>query len=193
MPDLEIAARAIASAWKERSYPKIIRLEGFCGVGKTTIAHELKALIGALHLEADEHVDQFDEPIPPYSRCVRQAEFDALVEIAMYSNCPLVLDSVCLEEIAPSQRWGRGLVAYIKELSFADPRIPTWHGGFHLEGEEPTLEPDKSVHRYHRRYRPHETADLIFEVPEFEEVLPDEPFSSERCFDPAGATRCVVR
>jgi hypothetical protein len=186
VPDLDIAVSALVAAWKEGGRPTPIRLEGFCGTGKTTIAHGLTTEISAAHVEGDYHVDKFDEP-PPYPQCIRQPEFDEVIEALRVLNRPLVLDAVCLEEIAPSAKWGRGLVVYIKRLSFNNSLAPIWHAGLNLTGRAPPDHPELSVHEYHLRFRPHETADLIIEVPEYGHVLPEGAFSRDMCLDLPGA------
>ena len=97
----------------------------------------------------------------------------------------VVLDAVCLEEVAPSTKWGRGFVVYIKRLSF-NTQAPIWHEGFHLEEEVPTKEVNRSIHMYHNRVRPHETADLIIELPETGHLMTEGRFDRSMCFDPLG-------
>jgi hypothetical protein len=93
---------------------------------------------------------------------------------------------VCLEEVAPAQRWGRGLNIYVKMLSF-NGAYPIWHVGFNLEDEPPMVEPHRSVHAYHLKYAPHMNADLIVEFPGDLDQLPKVPLSRERCFDPSNS------
>ena len=93
---------------------------------------------------------------------------------------------MCLEEVAPVVRWGRGLRIYVKQLSFSSVD-PIWHVGFHLEDEPPTDEPHRSVHLYHLSLLPHMNADLIVEYPEEFDRLLKVSFSREHCFDPTNS------
>jgi hypothetical protein len=125
----------------------------------------------------------FAQPLLPYPGCIKQIELDAAIADAIKTENVVILDAVCLEEVAPVQRWGRGLTIYVKILSF-NSIDPTWHVGFNLEDEPPINEPDRSVNLYHVKYAPHMKADLIVEFPGDFHQLPKVPFSRERCFDP---------
>jgi hypothetical protein len=48
---------------------------------------------------------------------MRQSECDCAIAQAFASGRVVALDAVCLEEVAPSTKWGRGFVVYIKRLS----------------------------------------------------------------------------
>jgi hypothetical protein len=166
-----------------RSPSNLIRIEGVCGSGKTTIAQKLQARGVGLHINAD-HFAARPAVATPYPGCVKQNEFDAAIADAIKTGKAIILDAVCLEEVAPVQRWGRGLNIYVKMLSF-NSVDPSWHAGFNLEDETPINEPDKSVHLYHLKYQPHMNADLIVEFPADGHRLSEVPFSRERCFDPS--------
>ena len=114
---------------------------------------------------------------------MKQSELDAAISDAINTGKVVILDAACLAEVAPIQRWGRGLNIYVKRLSFNNVD-PIWHEGINLEEEAPINEPHRSVHAYHLNYAPHMHADLIVEFPEEGHRLPDVPFSRERCFDP---------
>ena len=184
-PTFEAGAEKVAELWTDADSPTPIRLEGFAGVGKTGLAKLLVKLIGGEHVAGDHFVSKFDAP-PSYRECMRQSEFDCAIAQAFASGRVVVLDAVCLEEVAPSRKWGRGFVVYIKRLSF-NTQAPIWHEGFHLEEEVPTKEVDRSIHMYHNRVRSHETADLIIELPEIGHLMREGRFDRSRCFDPLGA------
>jgi hypothetical protein len=166
-----------------RSPAKLIRIDGVCGSGKTTVSRKLAAKGVGLHIEADKFaVQQLNEI--PYSQCLKQDELDAAIAGAIRTGQIVILDAVCLEEVAPVERWGRGLNIYVKMLSF-NGAYPIWHAGFNLEDEPPMIEPHRSVHAYHLKYTPHMNADLIIEFSGDDlDQLPKMPLSRERCFDP---------
>ena len=165
-----------------RTCPKVIWMEGDCGSGKSSIAHKLAERGVGLHIEIDKFTVKPERPAP-YSQCVKYHELDGAIAHALELRKKVILDFVCLGEVAPVDHWGRGLVIYVKRLSF-NHVDPLWHLGFHLEDEPPTDEPRRSVHLYHLRSLPHMSADLIVEFPEDFHQLPTIPFSRERCFDP---------
>src|ERR1700730_2621273 len=114
-------------------------------------------------------------------------ELDAAIAQALSTHSTWILEAICLDDIAPIERWGRGLVVYIKRLSFNN-RDPLWHDGFRLEEAPPKDEPHRSVQFYHMRIRPHENADLIIELPQEGHALRAESFSRDFCFDPPNST-----
>ena len=168
-----------------RSPSKLARIEGVCGSGKTTIARKLAANGVGLHIEFDKFATKRAKPTP-YSQCLNKEELNDELIRAVQTGKTVILDAVCLEEIAPVERWGRGLRIYVKQLSF-NSIDPIWHVGLNLEDEPPTDEPHRSVHLYHLNILPHMNADLIVEYPEEFHRLPKMPFSRERCFDPSNS------
>jgi hypothetical protein len=185
VPTFEAAAEKIIQVWRDARSPHLIRMEGFDGKGKSGLAKIIKEQIHAEHVEGDKFAFKPDEP-KPYRDCIRRSEFDAAILRAIATGCVVILDAVCLEEVAPSEKWGRGFVVYIKRLSFNNPD-PMWHDGFHLEEEAPTEEIDRSVHLYHNRVKPHETADLIIELPDEGHSMTKGGYDRNMCFDPEGA------
>jgi hypothetical protein len=165
-------------------------MEGFCGVGKTAIAGRLASkLRGAVHIRGDDLAFKPEKPTP-YPGCIRQSKLDQSISDAIASGAVVILDAVCLESIAPSKRWGRGLMVYVKRLSFNTPNNPRWDEGYKLEyGDDvPDREPHRSVHLYHMAALPHENADIIVELPEAGHSLPRKPFNRDHCYDPPGFT-----
>ena len=169
-----------------KSPSNLIRIEGVCGSGKTTIARMLAVNGVGLHVEIDKFANKSSEPAP-YPQCLRQSELEDAIERAIQTNGCVILDAVCLGEVAPAERWGRGLRIYVKRLSFNNV-APIWHEGFHLRDEAPIDEPHRSVHTYHLNYSPHMNTDLIVEFPEDGRRLSKLPFSRERCFDPPNSS-----
>jgi hypothetical protein len=160
----------------------LIRIEGVCGSGKTTISRRLAAQGIGAHVEADTFAFKPTRPTA-YPQCLRREELDGAISNAVRSGETVILDAICLDEVAPAIRWGHGLKIYVKRLSFS-AIDPIWHEGFRLEDDPPTKEPERSVYLYHNRVLPHMNADLIVEFPEDLHRLPEVPYSRERCFDP---------
>jgi hypothetical protein len=182
----EIATDRIVQAWHTAASPKIIRIEGFEGVGKTGLAKLLIERVDGVHVAADQFVSKFDDP-PAYRECVRQHELDVAIKNAVKSGRVTILDAVCLEEVAPSERWGRGLVIYVKRLSFNNAD-PIWHGGLNLEEEAPSNQFHRSIHLYHKGVKPHEKADLIIEMPEEGHCMTNAGYGRDFCLDPSNAS-----
>ena len=176
---------ACVAEYLSASPSKLVRIEGVCGSGKTTICRKLAENGIGLHIEIDRFATKLPKPTP-YPQCLRQAELNAEIIRAMRTGKTVILDAVCLEEVAPAERWGRGLRIYVKQLSF-NSVDPIWHVGINLEDDPPTDEPHRSVHLYHMNCLPHMNADLIVEYPEEFHRLPDVRYSRERCFDPSNS------
>jgi hypothetical protein len=185
VPTFGKAADVVVRVWQEAGKPKVLRFEGFDGVGKSSLAKLVAPRIGAEHVEGDKFAFRPDVPTP-YPGCLRREEFEAEIGAAIGSGKPVILDAVCLGEVAPSSRWGRGFVLYVKRLSFNN-QDPIWHDGFHLEDEKETHQPRHGILQYHRQFKPHEGADLIIELPNIGHTIYNFDFDRSRCFDPAGA------
>ena len=181
----EEAADLVVLTWREAGKSKLLRFEGFDGVGKSGLAKLIAQRIDAEHVEGDRFAFKPNAPTP-YAGCVRQAELNAAIEAAVASGKPVALDAVCLDEIAPSSKWGRGFVVYVKRLSFNNQH-PIWHPGLHLEGEAPEREAHRSIFLYHQKSKPHERADLIVELPQTGYKICNFAFDRGLCFDPLGA------
>jgi hypothetical protein len=182
LPTFDAAAERVVEVWRGSGKPMLIRVEGFDGAGKTGLARLVKERIGGEHVEGDKFAFKPEVPTP-YRECLRRDDLDAAIERAVASGYVVILDAVCLEEVAPSERWGRGFVVYVKRLSFST-QVPIWHEGLSLEDEAPTREVHRSIHLYHNRAKPHETADLIIELPTVDYAMTPGKFDRNMCFDP---------
>ncbi len=184
-PNFDAAAEKVVEVWRGAGSPKLIRMEGFDGAGKSGLAKLVKERIGAEHVEGDKFADKFADP-PPYRDCLRRDEFDAELARAAASGRIVILDAVCLEEVAPSERWGRGFVVYVKRLSYSS-NMPMWHPGLFLEDPPPKKEVHRSIHLYHNEVKPHHTADLVVELPTVDYPMPEGIVDRNFCFDPPDA------
>jgi hypothetical protein len=188
VPDFDAAATAIARMLlTSETRTRIVRLEGFCGAGRTNIGSRLSTKIGAVHIAVDKYASKFDEP-PPYPQCIKQTKLDVAIAEVLASGQTCILDAICLEEVAPRNKWGLGFVIYVKQLSFNNPD-PIWHDGLTLDDPPPQIEPHRSGHIYHMQAQPHMTADMIVELPQEGHFLPSGSFSHEMCFDPPASVR----
>jgi hypothetical protein len=175
---------AVAAIVRRLNATRLIRIEGFCGVGKTRLARRLSEFTGATHIAIDSFAFRPDQPLP-YRDCIKRPELDAEIERVIASDALVALDGVCLDEVAPQERWGRGFLVYVKQLSFNNGTRPIWHAGIDLEeGEPPNREPARSVFLYNAKVRPDHLADLILELPEEFHVLPSGELTRDLCFDP---------
>ena len=154
-------------------------------MGKSGLAKLVALQIRAEHVEFDKFAFRPATPTP-YPGCLTQPQLDAAISAAFASGKPVALDAVCLEEVAPISNWGRGFVIYVKRLSFNSPN-PLWHRGFDIDDDVPEDEPRRSIVLYHNRYKPHERADLIVELPEEGHTISSLAFDRRLCFDPLGA------
>jgi hypothetical protein len=182
----EQAAQLFVRIWEEAGKSQVIRFEAFDGIGKSGLANLVAPKIGAEHVDFDKFA--FEPEIErPYRDCLRKEELDAAIASVIAAGKRVILDAVCLDEVAPCSRWGRGFVVYIKRLSFNNPD-PMWSEGFNLEGGEgPTDEPNRGVFLYHQQFKPHERADLIIEFPSIDHRILNISFDRRNCFDPPGA------
>jgi hypothetical protein len=180
------AADVVVRIWREANDPKLLRFEGFDGVGKSGLSKLIASRIAAEHVEVDEFALKPETPTP-YPGCLKQAQLDTAISAAIASGKPVVLDAVCLDEVAPISSWGRGFVIYVKRLSFNNSQNPMWRHGFAIEADAPENEPHRGIVLYHKKSKPHERADLIIELPQDGHTISSFAFDRGHCFDPLGA------
>jgi hypothetical protein len=183
----EKAADVVVQIWENAGKPNLLRIEGFDGVGKSGLSKLVADRIGAAHIEVDKFAFKSEVP-KPYRDCLRREELEVEICSVVAKKGTTILDAVCLEEVAPSSRWGRGFVVYIKRLSFNNPD-PIWHEGLELEDElgKSLGELHLGLLLYHKSFKPHEHADLIVELPSSGHTISSFAFDRSFCFDPIGA------
>ncbi len=86
----------------------LVRLEGVCGSGKTTIGRKLSERGVGLHINVDKFATKPSKPTP-YPQCLKQEELNGAITRAIGKGKTVILDAVCLEEVAPVELWGHGL------------------------------------------------------------------------------------
>jgi hypothetical protein len=153
------------------SGPRLVRVEGDLDAGKSALADLLAEAVEGEHINGDTFMSPPpDLPVPYPDRI--QAAFGDKVRSVMASDRWAIMEAICLGEVLPEEEFGRGLRLYIKRLSFLFPDNPLWRLGWSLEqGPVPDREFHRSVHLYHLRQRPHETADIIIELPDRDSTL----------------------
>jgi len=60
----EEAADVVIRAWREASDPRLLRIEGFDGVGKSGLAHLVASRIDGEHVESDRFAFRPKTPTP---------------------------------------------------------------------------------------------------------------------------------
>src|SRR5438128_616470 len=109
------ATDVVVRAWQEAGRPKLLRFDGFDGVGKSGLARLVAPRIGAEHVEGDKFTSR-PSASKPYWECAKAEDFAAAISGAVASRNPVILDAVCLGVVAPISLWGRGLLVYLKRL-----------------------------------------------------------------------------
>jgi hypothetical protein len=154
----EIVPELAACIKQHRS--RLVRIDGVMSVGKTPLAtmlaHELCA--------SEVHRDCFQANLQRTELHPDQVNVDGFrshLEWCLERSPVTVVEGICLEELAPSDRFGRGFGIYVKRIS----QSGLWHGFDELD-ETPNREWHRSIHLYHSNHRPHERADFVIEVSE---------------------------
>jgi hypothetical protein len=143
--------------------PRLIRIEGTMLAGKSSLANLLAEDLGAILVAGDY--------FSALGSAHGMSRYRDALRDALSTERWVVTDSVCLGEIAPEDQFGRGYRVYIKRLR-AQLGARGWPYGFDIDDKEHAfpLEDglERSIRLYHRQYRPHETANLIVNVPDQE-------------------------
>lgn len=158
------AANKVAHAWRS-SGQHLLRLEGFMGVGKSTVA----SLIAEQATVRIIHTDDFavrSDAARTYREAVDLAALRAAATEVLSTGEKVIFDGVCLEQVLPSDDFGKGYRVYLKRVSLPVPEAPLWHDIYDLEREEAEDPLHASIIQYHRDYAPHEHSDLSFAIPE---------------------------
>ena len=145
--------------------PTFVRVEGVMSVGKTPFSMQLAKQLRGQLVSSDAFLigDTSDRA---YWDCLHLEKLRDVASALSSRDGPIVFEGICSRELLQPEKFGRGYVIYLKRLSFNNPETPEWHEGYWLSGEPPEEEVHKSIHEYHLRFRPHEDADLILELPE---------------------------
>jgi hypothetical protein len=150
-------------ALASRAPIKLIRIEGAMGVGKSRLSRLLEAEVGGLRIECDDFLDP--ERGGTYAARMRVDNLHAAVMTGLRSQRWVILEGICLDEVAPEAVLGRGVRIYVKRVSVLGPELLMWHD-FDEGGRIPQREAYRSVHEYHLDKRPHERADLVIARPD---------------------------
>jgi hypothetical protein len=144
----------------------LLRLEGFMGVGKSSVAHLIAAdaTVPVRVIGSDDFAAK-GEP-RTYREAVDLPALRAAAQESLENGGKVIFEGVCLEELLPSQEFGRGFVVYLQRVSVPVPQTPLWHDIYDLDREAPDDPLHASIIQYHREHRPHDHCDLALAIPE---------------------------
>jgi hypothetical protein len=143
--------------------PRLVRIEGAMGVGKSTLAGMLADALNVIHVDRE-----FASPAGsdrPYAEAIDVSALHARLASLLQNPPWTILEAVCLGEVAPEATFGRGFVIYVKRVAVLGPDLHLWHG-FDEGAALPESPLFRSIHCYHMQFRPHEKADILLVHPE---------------------------
>jgi hypothetical protein len=147
--------------------PRLVRIEGVMGVGKSPLADmladALDASPNAIHIDCEfAYPDKSDRP---YAEAIDVNALHTRLASLLQKPTWTILEAVCLGEVAPEDAFGRGFVVYVKRVAVLGPDVHLWHG-FDEGAAMPEDPLFRSIYCYHMRFRPHERADILLVLPE---------------------------
>jgi hypothetical protein len=142
---------------------RLVRLDGFMSVGKSCLGRQLAEHIQGTLVDSDDFASPA-EGERPYIDCLNVNDLRSVLLESANAGVT-ILAAVCSKEVFPPRGGLAEFSVYLKRLSFSTPNWPYWHHDPDVE-ETPSRALEKSIHEYHLRFRPHETADLVLEIPE---------------------------
>jgi hypothetical protein len=163
LTDWDEAAERVAAHWIA-SGQRLLRIEGFTKVGKSTLSNRLFRRLGAKQLGTDMFADNRTGKGQTYLEMLnlKRLRTRAADLIADPMTRLLIFEGVCLEETLPSEEFGRGFRVYVKRASkYSD----LWHD-FYDDIPEEKNRLRNSILQYHKLFAPDRAADLIIAVPE---------------------------
>ncbi len=162
--DAHEGANIVADAWRQ-SGMQVLRLDGFMGSGKTTLAGLIANIEGVRVISTDDFISE-DRFRHSYMDGLRYDDLVTEVNAALQDGERIIVEGVCLERLLPYEDFGQGYRVYVKLVSgfwFA----PIWHHFYELGREDAEDPIHADILRYHNEYRPHERNDLSIALPEF--------------------------
>jgi hypothetical protein len=145
--------------------PHLVRIEGVMGSGKSTLADMLAGALGSADVVHGDKFASPDKSDRPYADAIDISALRAHLASLLRKPTWTILEAVCLDEVAPEAAFGRGFVIYVKRVAVVGPDVHPWYG-FEEGGAIPERPLFRSIHSYHTRFRPHETADILLVHPE---------------------------
>ena len=166
---------------------RLVTIDGIDGAGKSPTASWLAGALGFQWIELDKFLN---EGKPGYVDYIRYADLRQRIFDARSQSTPVIVEGVCVLEVLdrieekpdltiyikrPSADgfWrdfeyfdfsvGKGAEEIIAELKTRSQRLAEFLSGADTTGQNSHATLLHEIIRYHYRYRPHETADYVFE------------------------------
>jgi hypothetical protein len=145
--------------------PRLVRVEGIDGVGKSRLSRSLKTELSGEHLEVDEGFRHYPEQFESFVETVQVESFRKAVFDLLRFGRWVVADTVCLDEILPETQFGRGFRFYVMSLDDHSDGFSRWDYQRELSREPTGFNAlDLSIWDYHLKFRPHERSDAIVQI-----------------------------
>jgi hypothetical protein len=151
--------------------PRLVRIEGVMGVGKSRLAEMLAGELDVIRGDRFAYPDKSDRP---YAQAIDRNAFRVQLTNLLQEPRWTIIEAVCLGELAPEDQFGRGLMIYVKRVAVLGQDLYAWHG-FDEDGPIDNNSLSRSIHDYHKRFRPHEKADVLIVLPEELHSFADRP------------------
>jgi len=150
--------------------PLVVGIDGFLSVGKTKLAKQIAVRLNGKEIHVDKHVDMDKGS---YTESVRCPEI--LAALASQNHLAIIIDGVCLRAVAQRCHFRVDTHVYVRSTD----EQGSWWERDHKEicmdlspAEEVkdreralgALDVRLEVIDYHYRYRPFQSADLVFDL-----------------------------
>jgi hypothetical protein len=152
--------------------PKIISIDGCCGVGKSILATKIANSCSAKVLELDKFLIK---KTGHYVKSMKWCDLRAAVKNAMITSNIVVIEGICIKSILSKLGLLPDLTIYVQMLSKAgvvqNLNVLDCEDG--LPNENPKDVLDWEIAEYHAKYRPKSNADLVCMSLEADEPPPN--------------------
>lgn len=138
-------------------------VEGFSQAGKSVFATRLAHALGwepAIYLD---HMTFEMDKQPDSPRYADHLDRDR-IRREIDTGCPLVVEGVCLRDVAEGMRPDAALRIYVARVGKPGTGTLIWHDGVEmldLQGEADGNWLERDIVGYHRRVHPHATSDIV--------------------------------
>lgn len=115
---------------ESRVTPRLVRIEGVMGAGKSTLADMIADALDAspIVVHVDREFARPEESDRPYAESIDVSALHTRLARLLQIPTRTILEAVCLGEVAPEATFGRGFVIYVKRVAVLGPDLHPWHG-----------------------------------------------------------------
>ncbi|MGY4730688.1 hypothetical protein [Burkholderia pyrrocinia] len=144
----------------------IVTFDGYHGIGKSSLTSTLAHRLSVPAVEVDDYVNVGEEA---YVDAIQVAELRNAIRDALAAHSVALVDGVCMAKVLQVIEMHPAITVYVQRNSRTgipcDQELLDMEDGIELDPYYATLmteDLDREVFKYHKRYRPRASADIVY-------------------------------